>query len=250
MTITITCTGNQHLGGQMHALRFTKPPDFSFTPGQYLRLAVPAVHDGSDTEARTFSIASSPDEDGLLFLVKNASTGRTGQWIEHVLRVGTSVAMQGPFGTFFVDESTPKAYLFIATGSGVAPFRSHIRSLLFKRRPNTINLLVGVRHEDDALFLREFEDWQRQHAHFSLHYTLSRPAAGWHGHAGRVQMILPTVAPGLRHKSVYLSGHPSMVADVSEFCRRQGTPQADIHVEHEDAHESDVSLSVPPACRL
>jgi ferredoxin--NADP+ reductase/benzoate/toluate 1,2-dioxygenase reductase subunit len=61
---------------------------------------------------------------------------------------GDTVVLDGPMGYFRIDELTPAVtkYLFIATGSGIAPFHSIVRSY-----PDLdYTLLHGVRYASDC----------------------------------------------------------------------------------------------------
>src|SRR5258708_6340459 len=125
-TYTSVCTAKTLLARGVYEFRLTKPMGFTFKPGQFILFNVPLIVNPADVQTRAFSIASTPEESELLFVAKIIPGGRASRWIEEVMTVGTEVTFTGPFGNFVLDSTSEKDYLFLATGTGNAPFRSMI----------------------------------------------------------------------------------------------------------------------------
>jgi ferredoxin-NADP reductase len=97
-------------------LRITRR-ELQFKPGQHLTLGIPGVG-----ELREYSIYSPPHHDYLEVLVRLVETGRLTPKLAK-LRPGDEVLVDGPNGFFtLTDEQILHPQLFIATGTGIAPF--------------------------------------------------------------------------------------------------------------------------------
>jgi ferredoxin--NADP+ reductase len=95
------------------------------------------------------------------------------------LRIGDSIALSGPQGKRFllprnVDEHD---YLFVATGTGIAPFRGMVMELLNSPDGPTssrVELIMGVPYTTDLLYDQEFRELANKHPNFSYHCAVSR----------------------------------------------------------------------------
>lgn len=126
----------KHLTESTYILRFDKN-GMDFTPGQHLTLGL-----AGDSQLREYSIYSPNKADYLEVLIKEVETGTVSKRLKK-LHPGSIVNVDGPFGFFTLDEKKIDAskYLFIATGTGIAPFHSIINSY-----PNlNYKILHGVR---------------------------------------------------------------------------------------------------------
>lgn len=230
----LTCTGKSLIAPGVYELVFTRPEGLTFKAGQFLLFDVPLKSNPADIQPRAFSIASTPREKDLLFVVKLKAGGRASTWIEHQLQTGTSVRIQGPFGFFTLKDAAAESELiFAATGAGIAPFRSQLLSALDDtgdKRP--MHLLFGVRSREDFFWLRDFEGLASRHAHFCFHPILSGKDDAWKGLRGRIQMHLPSVTGALTKPGIYICGAPEMVKDVKDACLTTlGIPKAQVHAE-------------------
>lgn len=214
---TITCTKKELVAPGVYELRCTKPATMQFTAGQFLLFDVPLLQDPTDIQPRAYSIASTPDEDDLLFCIKLKEGGRASQWIVDVLQVGTEVSVVGPLGLFTVKENAD-TLVFIATGAGLAPLRSQAKYALEHGDTRTMHLIFGVRDVQDFFWREDLQMLADAYPQFSLHLTLSGDAAGWDGLRGRVQTILPSLSLDPAKTSIYICGAPAMVNDVKTYC--------------------------------
>jgi ferredoxin-NADP reductase len=231
-SFTITCTRKLLLARDVYEFSFTKPKGFDFKAGQFVLLDVPLLDQPEDIQTRAYSIASAPHEKELLFVVKLKPGGRASRWFEEAVNPGTEVRMQGPFGAFVLHPASRKDYLFIATGSGIAPFRSQVTHLLHRRHKRRIDLVFGVRTEQDLFWRSLFEELAASHAHFSFHLALSDPGDLWEGYRGRVQSLVPLVVPDASARSIYICGSPEMTKELKELCLTEWkVEKKDLHVE-------------------
>ncbi|KDB93245.1 oxidoreductase, FAD-binding domain protein, partial [Bordetella bronchiseptica D993] len=113
----------------------------SFQPGQYVRIRP----EGLDAW-RSYSMACGSGERRLRFYVRLVEGGVFSTWLTQAARLGASVALSEPHGSFFLrSEARPR--LFIAGGTGLAPFLSMLQAIAADPAQQEIptTLLVGAR---------------------------------------------------------------------------------------------------------
>lgn len=204
----------------------------SFTSGQFVLFDVPLLENAADIQPRAYSIASTPSEQDLLFIIKLIPNGRASRWIEHSLDVGTEVRMQGSFGNFRLDTASEKPYLFIATGTGIAPLRSQILWALQERHDTRpMHLLFGVLKQEDLFWIEEWQKLERKYPNFHAHVSCLSGDADWHGESGSLQEQLPRILRIIPSPNIYICGAPVTVNEIRELCSTLGIPKDDIHFE-------------------
>jgi len=108
----------------------------------------------------------------------------------------------------------PRDTVFIATGTGIAPFRSMLHWLLAesdRHQGRQLWLLFGARREQDIYYREEFENLAAAHANFHFLPTLSRASAEWTGLRGYVQEHLPQIIGARTDMHAYICGLAKMV---------------------------------------
>lgn len=233
LAFTLVCTRKLLVAPGVYELAFAKPEELVFKAGQFMLFDVPLIDAPTDIQPRAYSIASTPHEKELLFVIKLKEGGRASVWIEKVLTVGAAVRMQGPFGLFTVKPDVSLQYVFLATGAGIAPFRSQITWLLDEERfAGRLDLIFSVRHTADLFWTETFSTLAAAHPNFYFHLSLTGSDAKWTGLSGRVQTILPTVLQDPSKAHVYVCGAPEMVQDVKKTCiTNLGLQKPQVHAE-------------------
>lgn len=204
--------------------------EFRFVPGQFV--SVSGAWDAK-TITRAYSIASEPNGNRFALCLNRVREGRMSPRLFE-LRPGDTIPCKGPFGSFTLRDA-PGDILMIATGTGVAPFRSMIRAYLGNDQRRRWTLLLGARYEQSILYRAEFEKLERAHPHFRFFPTLTRPAPDWRGLTGRVQTHLDGLAAGRSDLLVYACGMKAMVHDVRAMLAGSGWERARIVTEKYDA---------------
>ncbi len=129
------------------------------------------------------------------------------------MKEGEQVSLQGPFGDFILRPPIDDA-IFVATGTGIAPFRAMLQWLFADRvrhQEKQFWLLFGNRFEKDIYYHDEFLDLADQHPNFHYLPTLSRPDETWPGLRGYVQQHVPDIAQGRSDMQAYICGLDKMV---------------------------------------
>jgi len=228
----ITCTENEKIARDVYDFRFVRPGEFSFQAGQFILFDVGLIENPADIQTRAFSIASAATEDELIFVAKLKEGGRASRWVAEKLKAGDTVRIQGPFGRFVVPPQSQKNILFIATSTGVAPFRAQIIEALERKDTRRMDLVFGVRGEEDMFWKEELEELATKYENFFVHFALSNPSSEWKGHRGRVQTLVPLIDPDISEREVFVCGSPDMTKELKQLCLEQwNVPKESLHVE-------------------
>lgn len=199
--------------------------DYLFAAGQYVSLKVTA-----DGTRRSYSIAGAPNGKTLELMVDVAPMGVGSKYILG-LNIGDSVEVLGPMGHFVLAEPT-KNVLFVATGSGIVPFRPMIRELLEKRGfKGGVHLDWGMRHEEDLFWVDEFRKLEKEYPNFTLDVVLSKPTKDWYACSGHVNDCLVKHRASWEGWEVYLCGSQQMIEEVATLLSGSGVRREDIHFE-------------------
>ena len=100
-------------------LRLTRPEGVDFIPGQFLRFTM-------DGYERDYTMVSTPDAETIDFCIAVVDGGRFARDVQKAY-IGAPFQLTGPHGHFVFQVSVNPA-VFVATGTGVAPFVAFFRS--------------------------------------------------------------------------------------------------------------------------
>ncbi len=121
--------------------------------------------------------------------------------------------MKGPLG-YFTMRYPPNESIFVATGTGIAPFRGMLLQHLPDHPDRRITLVFGVRYEASLMYREEFERLARDFRSFRFWPLLSRPEPSWQGRTGHVQPHVLEALGDRRDIDVYICGLHAMVDDM------------------------------------
>lgn len=234
-----------------------------FTPGQFAVIGLPAKaprtplsdreEPGGDPERfirRAYSIASSSLAREYVEIFVNLV--RSGEFTPRLFALppGGRLWLGPKFtGMFTLREVLrEKHVVMIATGTGLAPYMSMLRSELECGGPRRFAVLHGARHSWDLGYSSELFTMQRLCANLTYIPTVSRPSeepAKWNGEAGYVQDLWTGGAlarawgfrPTPRDTHVFLCGNPGMIDAMTLVLTGEGfkvhEPRApgEVHVE-------------------
>jgi ferredoxin--NADP+ reductase len=225
---------------------------FSFAPGQYVTLG---LNVGDEFVARAYSIASSPYQRDFLELYINVV--EEGQFTPPLFKLneGDELYYMGPKGIFTLKKTQAKHLFFIATGTGLAPYISMVRTMFKdwragKPHDRVITLVHGVRHSQDLGYRDELAAIARNKG-FDFVYIpmVSRPNEdpSWTHEFGRGRITelikllgsdaveqpidclprncsAPEIIERLPPEStaVFLCGNPDMIKDAKEQLAAKG----------------------------
>ena len=206
----------------------------AFEPGQFVRLG---LYEGTGEAAklikRAYSIASSPDDhESLEFYVVKVREGRLTPEVWE-LPIGGRLWIDAKIqGEFTLHAAPPTSdMLMVATGTGIAPYVSMLRTYAGKQHWRRVVLVHGVRRVVDLGYREELEGFARRHPEIRYIPIVSRdPDALWSGRRGRVMPVFEPAAyeelsgaqleAGQTH--VFLCGNPEMVQAARAVLEPQG----------------------------
>lgn len=193
-----------HLAGQHYILRLTAPDGY--------------------TAARSYSVASAPDETGAIELtVERLEGGEVSEFLHDVVRPGDELEVRGPIGLFFVWEGDRPA-LLVGGGSGVVPLMAMLRHARAAGRGDLLRLVVSVRSPDDLYYTEELPGPESV-----VLYTRQAPPG-----AGRTtgRIAVADIAPLVRgDEDVYVCGSSAFADAATEVIVDAGVPVDRIRVE-------------------
>lgn len=209
-------------------------PRFGFVPGQWLSVKA-STPDGEEI-TRAYSIASPPSENGhFAFCLNRVQDGFMSNHLCE-LAEGSEITFQGPFGDFILRPPL-RDTLFIATGTGIAPFRSMLHWLLAdpeRHQGNEFRLLFGARTERDLYYREGFEALAATHSNFHFLPTLSRGDDSWRGLRGYVQQHVGEIVGMRSDMHAYICGLDKMVKANRELLKSLGWDRTAIRYEKYD----------------
>ncbi|MGA9390868.1 MAG: FAD-dependent oxidoreductase [Candidatus Sulfotelmatobacter sp.] len=207
---------------------------FGFVAGQWLSLRQ-SKPDGEEI-TRAYSICSPPaDEHRFALCLNRVQDGFMSNFLCD-MKTGEEVSLQGPFGDFILHPPL-RDTLFIATGTGIAPFRSMLHWLLAEKarhQEKHLWLLFGNRREEDMYYHSEFLRLAELDSNFHYLPTLSRASDGWQGLRGYVQRHVPEIAQGRFDMHAYICGLDKMVKANRELLKSLGWDRKSIRYEKYD----------------
>jgi benzoate/toluate 1,2-dioxygenase reductase component len=176
------------------SLDLERPHGFAFTPGQSITLHLGSIQ-------REYSIVSGILEPRLSLLVRLIPTGSLSPALAAAPE-GTKCSLSGPHGCFTYQESR-RQKIFVASGTGIAPFVSMARSGV-----RGFTLLHGVRSGDELYFEPELRAAAARYVP-----CLSRDPRK-DAFSGRVtEAAMRMLSPGVY--DFYLCGGRSMIRDLT-----------------------------------
>jgi ferredoxin--NADP+ reductase len=198
-----------------------------FKPGQFTNLR---LRSDPDTERRAYSMASAPGEPAEFYANEVKEGGFSPQLLQ--LREGDSVWIDTkPSGFFTLDELPAGEDLWLlATGTGLAPFLSMLRSGEAQQRFSRIILVHGVREQSHLGHRAELAQRAQEVSSFEFVPVLSREAAVSGGLVGRIPTLISSGelerAAGISldptRSRILLCGNPQMIIDTRAVLEARG----------------------------
>ncbi len=214
-----------------YELRFDPGKSMEFIPGQFAAVLCPKER---KIIRRAYSIASPPSQKQHLdLIIKLVQGGVVTNWF-WTLKTGDRFRVHGPLGKFILPERIDFEIVFVATGTGIAPFRSMIHQMLRDGFQGKMDLLFGTRYENMIPYHAEWLELSRKHPNLRYLPTISRPSPEWKGEAGYVQTKIEKFFPNPDGKRVYICGLNEMIQGVQEACQKRGYRKEQISCEKYD----------------
>ena len=196
-------------------LRLPPTAQFKFLEGQYLDIIQNSIR-------RSYSISSTANEKEISLLIKRFDNGKMSDyWFNHA-KENDLLRVEGPKGTFFLRDHT-KPLLYLATGTGIAPIISILKSLDENpdyNQKNTITVYWGNRRPEEFV-------WQPEFKKINVEFikVCSKSNQDWVSETGYVQNIAIQKQPGLVDCAVYACGSNDMIQSAKQLFTKAGLPE-------------------------
>jgi benzoate/toluate 1,2-dioxygenase reductase subunit len=194
-----------------------------FLPGQYVNIDVP----GSG-QHRSYSFSSAPGQSKISFLIKKIPGGVMSTWLESA-QAGNKVELTGPLGSFYL-RAVERSLLFLAGGTGLAPFLSMLEVLARANSQQKVHLIYGVTRDLDLVQVDAIEAYVAKLPNFT-YSTVVADADSTHPRKGWVTQHMPAEAVNDGDVDVYLCGPPPMVDAVRKYFDDNGVKPNSFHYE-------------------
>jgi CDP-4-dehydro-6-deoxyglucose reductase len=182
-----------------------------YAPGQYLNICLPGG------EHRSFSMSSR-----VTLQIRKIAGGRFTEQMLARTQPGDVLDVELPHGTFYYHAKDYQPMVFAATGTGFAPIKAILESLLDDEDCPPIHFYWGMRSEADLYLLDEIAAWAGRLYEFTFVPVLSRASDSWAGRRGYVQHAIAEDFGDLSEHSVYLCGSPSMIQEAKALLALSG----------------------------
>ncbi len=220
--------GVRELSPSVFELDFTPERPLSFEAGQYVSIVVPQA---DKPLRRPYSIASAPGATPIQLCIQRISGGPGNTFLAG-LKAGDTFTCFAPYGFLLFHPKPKRDVIFIATGTGIAPFRSMILSDAFKKAAiGRATCLLGVRTEDELLYASDLSvlpalNW----VPCVSQPRRELPLGSW---KGRVTAYLNENAASIDWKATdfYLCGNGAMIDEVKRLLKSQGVEKGSIYQE-------------------
>jgi ferredoxin-NADP reductase len=211
-----------------------KPPGFDFKPGQSSdwTLENPPEND-AEGNIRTFSIASAPFENEVMFATRMRDTAFKRSL--KTVPLGTPVKMEPPTGSFTLHKNPVKPAVFLAGGIGITPFFSIVKQADHDRLARHLYLFYSNRRPEDAPFLEALQKLEKTNPNFRFVGTMTempRSTRKWGGETGSIdKAMLSRHLSDLKGPIYYVAGPPAMVTALKKMLLASAVDEDDIRTD-------------------
>ena len=216
-----------------------------FHAGQYIEFI---LRDGA---RRSYSMANAPHrllESGAPMVDLHIRHMPGGKFTDHVfgaMKEKEILRIEGPYGSFYLRDDSPKPIVMLASGTGFAPVKAILEHMQFMGITRDVVLYWGGRRPHD-LYL---DAWVREqqaampHLRYVPVVSDALPEDGWTGRTGFVHQAVLQDLPDLSGHQVYACGAPIVVDSArKDFTERAALPEEEFYA---DAFTTEADKAVP-----
>ncbi len=224
-----TIVSKRHLTPTAVELECRVEPTLDYQAGQYVMMGFPDLGPDPQDPPKLYplALASAPSHPTLTFCIRTREGNSITALLDEV-EVGSETHIEGPGGSFLYNNPERHPVVFVATGTGVAPLRSMIRSTPYHDAPPVHSTLVlGLFTEDDILYP---EEWGTAVSQFVP--VLSDPVEPWDGETGWVTQYLERAPETFFQPEAqyYICGQYEMLGVTKEILMKRGVPENKIYL--------------------
>lgn len=196
----------------------------AFRAGQYALLQMPDV-----VGPRAYSMSNLSGDGEWRFMIKHMPDGSGSGWLFNA-EIGAELHIDGPYGTAYLREDSPRDIVLLAGGSGLSPMVSIARGaaesgMLSDRK---LHVFYGAREEADLCDASVMGAIAAKNARFIA--ALSDADQGWDGPRGFLHdVVAADMGDRLKDCEIYFAGPAVMSTAVQKMAHELGVPQDQLH---------------------
>lgn len=220
-------------------ISFNVPQDlkegFVFKAGQYITLKTEI--NGKEIR-RDYSLCSSPKSGELTVAVKEVENGIFSKFANNQLKVGDDLEVATPNGRFVFEpnNSSTRAIVAFAAGSGITPIMSIAKTVLEEELQSTFVLVYGNKTSKDTIFYNEIKKLQAKYQNrFDVQFVFSQSdeddALFGRIDKSTVNYIVKNIYKDSKIDAFYLCGPEEMINTVSDVLLENGIDKKVIYFE-------------------
>jgi ring-1,2-phenylacetyl-CoA epoxidase subunit PaaE len=206
-------------------------------PGQHV---VVRTEINDEENRRTYSVVSAPGESTLRIVARVHPAGHMSRYFAEQLNAGDELDVLPPNGSFTPRRAAQGKgrYVAFASGCGITPVLSIVRSLLMADKGNRVVLFYGNASTGRAMCLEELLGLKDQYLdRLSLHFVMSREPQEVELYNGRIDAakvkdFARTLFSPTEVTEYFVCGPGNMIDEVSATLRQLGVAADHIHGEH------------------
>jgi Na+-transporting NADH:ubiquinone oxidoreductase subunit F len=205
-------------------IRLVEPETIDFVAGQYVQLEAPAYGDNPEPVYRAYSMSSPPSDSGAVeLIIRLVPGGICTTWIFTILAEGDEVRFNGPYGDFRLHDGQGEM-IWIAGGSGMAPFWSMVRHMKQAGLARPCRYFFGAVRKRDLFLVDELRRLEKELDWFAFIPALSGPAEAddWSGETGLITEVVDRHLTDPAGREGYLCGSPGMVGAAAKALHAKG----------------------------
>jgi len=205
-------------------IRLVEPDAIRFTAGQYIQLRAPAYGEQREPVYRAYSISSPPSDGGAVeLIIRLVPGGICTTWVFDHLKEGDEVVFNGPYGEFRLTDSDAEM-VWVAGGSGMAPFWSMVRQMAEHGSQRTCTYLFGALTKKDLFLVDELRELEDRLPGFRFAPALSKPEPGdeWDGETGLITEVADRAVEQGTGAEAYLCGSGGMIKAACAVLEQKG----------------------------
>ena len=180
-------------------------------------------------KSHPYSLSAPPSGSMMRITVKSMGDGS--RRLQRLLRPGTAVWFEGPYGSFTARRGRSRPggrhrALLIAAGAGITPIRALYETL--PGHGDDVILLYRASDPRSMVLWNELESIARRRGFGLFPVTGSR--ADHRGDPLNARELLRAI-PDTAHRDVYVCGPPGLIDSATAELRKAGVPRRRIHAE-------------------
>ncbi|MGC8479359.1 MAG: ferredoxin--NADP reductase [Candidatus Micrarchaeia archaeon] len=201
-----------------------------FFPGMFAMLEY-RNEDTKEKIARAFSIANAPPSNELEFLISMIH-GKFTSKLDNA-KINDRYYISAPYGQFKFDMKENKKLLFLAGGTGLAPFMSMVKQMENNKIKSDCIMLYSVKFKEEIIEKDELERFEKELGLKTVvTVTRSDGTDGWMGEKGHVDAdMIQRHVPDLKERIAYICGPPAFVKAIKDALVNLGVDNKDIKAE-------------------